>query len=138
MLSLHIYRAERGRKKLKLGDYLSVQAHEQCFISHIIEISLLQAQFLPFINHCFIERPTCVSTVTDILPPYVVRILFITGMTCCPSGTARLPPGRKQFWTSIINRAVLTALPTLTVQSRVTVNRLKQKRKKEKEIRKKE
>jgi hypothetical protein len=30
---------------------------------------------------------------------------LITGMTCSPSFTARLPPGRKQFWTSITSRA---------------------------------
>jgi hypothetical protein len=35
----------------------------------------------------------------------LLAILLITGTTCSPSLTARLPPGRKQFWTSITSSA---------------------------------
>src|SRR5258707_2295858 len=35
----------------------------------------------------------------------LLAILLITGTTCSPSLTARLPPGRKQFWTSITRSA---------------------------------
>ncbi len=35
----------------------------------------------------------------------LLAIRLMTGTTCSPSFTARLPPGRKQFWTSITSSA---------------------------------
>ena len=44
---------------------------------------------------------SCVST--TLAKPLAMRLMM--GTTCSPSLTARLPPGRKQFWTSITSRA---------------------------------
>src|SRR5713226_8470459 len=41
--------------------------------------------------------------ITTLAKLFAMRL--ITGMTCSPSLTARLPPGRKQFWTSITSSA---------------------------------
>ena len=50
---------------------------------------------------------SCVKTTTSNCD----LIEFITGMTSSPLGTAKLPPFKKQFWTSIINNAEVLALP---------------------------
>ena len=41
--------------------------------------------------------------ITTLAKPLAMRL--ITGTTCSPSFTARLPPGRKQFCTSMTRRA---------------------------------
>src|SRR5258708_146786 len=46
--------------------------------------------------------------ITTLAKPFAIRL--ITGMTCSPSLTARLPPGRKQFWTSITSRAEASSI----------------------------
>src|SRR5712671_4317667 len=46
--------------------------------------------------------------ITTFAKPFAIRL--ITGMTCSPSLTARLPPGRKQFWTSITSRAEASSI----------------------------
>src|SRR5215207_5502578 len=48
--------------------------------------------------------PVCQSCVSTTLENILDRRL-ITGTTCSPSFTARLPPGRKQFCTSITRSA---------------------------------
>src|SRR6266478_2692098 len=49
---------------------------------------------------------SCVITTFE--KPFAIRL--ITEMTCSPSLTARLPPGRKQFWTSITRRAEASSI----------------------------
>src|ERR1700681_2661376 len=41
--------------------------------------------------------------ITTFAKPLAMRLM--TGTTCSPSLTARLPPGRKQFWTSMTSSA---------------------------------
>lgn len=53
-----------------------------------------------------LQCQSCDKTTNEMSAFYSDRILFITGITWSPSVTARLPPGKKQFWTSIIHNAI--------------------------------
>src|SRR3981081_180259 len=46
--------------------------------------------------------------ITTLAKPFAMRL--ITETTCSPSLTDRLPPGRKQFWTSITRRAEASSI----------------------------
>src|ERR1043166_4429915 len=61
--------------------------------------------FLPeWLDANEIWPPVCQSCVSTTLENAFASLL-ITGTTCSPSFTARLPPGRKQFCTSITSSA---------------------------------
>src|ERR1700760_1232532 len=70
---------------------------------------------------CAEAKDTCPAVcqswvITTLLKP--LAILLMTGTTCSPSFTARLPPGRKQFWTSITsNTEVSSGLIAAAAQS---------------------